>query len=369
LTRIRTLLAVCALALAVPVILAGCGGDDDESSGQDPQTVLDETFSNEESISSGNLDLTLGVEAGGEQGGSLEASLSGPFQGEADNPQTIPQLDWTATATGSGADFDLDFTGGLVVTSDNAYVEYNDKAYEVGADTFKQIKDQVEAQGGQAATPTSFAEGCKQALEQAGATDTSGCDIDLQTWLTNLSDEGTADVGDTSAVHVHGDLDVEQVLTDIGELATAFPGVASSGFDPSQLSSFASAVTNASMDVYSGEDDHLLRKLDLNLTIDPSAIAGEGAVPIDTIDISFGLELTGVNEEQTISAPSDAQPISQLLSDLGVSPSDLEGIPGLPGASSGGGGSGSGAGGDDYFECIQQAGSDPAEINKCAALL
>jgi hypothetical protein len=368
LTRTRTLSAVCALALAVPVILAGCGGDDDSSSGQDPQSVLDETFSNDESISSGDLDLTLDVEAGGEQGGSLEVSLSGPFQGDADDPQTIPELDWTATATGSGGDFDLDFSGGLVVTADNAYVEYDGKTYEVGSETFRQIKEQVEAQGGEAAAPTSFAEGCKQALEQAGATDTSGCDIDLETWVTNLSDEGTADVGGTTAVHVSGDLDVEKVLTDIGNLAAAFPGVSSSGFDPSQLSGFAGAVTNASMDVYSGEDDHLLRRLDLNLSIDPSAIAGEGTVEIDTIDISFGLELTGVNEQQTISAPPDAQPITELLNDLGVSPGDLD-IPGLPGASGGAGGSGSGSGAGDYLECIQQAGSDPDAIDECASQL
>jgi hypothetical protein len=118
------------------------------------------------------------------------------------------------------------------------------------------------------------------------------------------------------------------------------------------------------MDVYSGEDDHLLRKLDLSLTIDPSAIAGGAtAIPIEDIQIDLGLELTGVNEQQTISAPSDAQPISQLLSDLGVSPSE---IPGLDGGSSGGGSS---SGADDYFQCIQQAGSDAQEINKCASLL
>ena len=364
--RIRTLFAVCALALAVPALIAGCGGDDDGDSGQDPQAVLDETFSNDQSISSGNLDLTLAVDASGEQGGSIDASLTGPFQTEPDNEQAVPQLDLTATAKGSGDNFDFDFTGGLVVTSDNAYVEYNGKAYEVGADTFAQVKDQIAAQAGnESVTPGSFPEACKQALEQAGATDTSGCDIDLQTWLTNLTDEGTADVGGTSTVHVHGDLDVAKVLSDIGNLAAAFPGVSSSGFDPTQLGAFSGAVTEATMDVYSGEDDHLLRKLDLSLTIDPSAIAGGStAIPIDDVQIDLGLVLTGVNEQQTISAPSDAQPISQLLGDLGVSPSA---IPGLDSGSGSGGASGSGA--DDYFQCIQQAGSDPQEINKCASLL
>jgi hypothetical protein len=368
------LFAVCALALLVAVIVAGCGGDDDEASGQDPQTVLDETFSNDESISSGDLNLTLGVEASGDQGGSLEVSLSGPFQRDPEDATAIPQLDWTATATGSGPDFDLDFTGGLVVTADNAYVEYNDNAYEVGSETFTQVRDQLEAQA-DAGTSTSFAEGCKQALEQAGATDTSGCDIDLQTWLTNLSDEGTADVAGAPTVHVYGDLDVNQVLTDIADLVMAFPGASDSGFDPAQLGVFESAVTEASMDVYSGESDHLLRKLEVNLGIDPSAIPGGESAAIDNVEIDFVLELASVNEQQTIEAPSNAQPISQLLSDLGISANDLDEIPGLPdtsGGDSGGGSDSSDSGGgstDDYFECIQEAGSDPEAINKCASLL
>ncbi|MFL5871545.1 MAG: hypothetical protein ACJ75R_10710 [Solirubrobacterales bacterium] len=369
-TRIRTVLAVCALALPVPVIAAGCGGGSDSS--EDPQTVLDETFSNDQSISSGNVNLTVGVNASGDQGGSFNASLTGPFQGDPDNPQSIPQLDWTATAKGTGGGQSIDFSGGLVVTSDNAYVEYKGKSYEVGTDAFKQVKDQIEAQAGAASSagaPTSFSEGCKQALEQAGATDTSGCDIDLTSWLPDPSNEGTEDVGGTSAIHIHGDLDVQKVLTDIGNLATAFPGASAQGFDPSQLGAFSDAVTEASMDVYSGTDDHLLRKLDLHLTIDPKAIAGAAvAVPIDNIDITFGIELDDVNQQQTISAPSGAQPISQLLSDLGISAGDLGAIPGIGSTGSGGSGSSSGST-DDYFQCLQQAGNDPQAINKCASQL
>jgi hypothetical protein len=49
LIRLRTLFAVCALALLVPAAIAGCGGDDD-SSDVDPQTVLDETFNNDTKV-------------------------------------------------------------------------------------------------------------------------------------------------------------------------------------------------------------------------------------------------------------------------------------------------------------------------------
>ena len=363
-TRIRTFTLLCLLALAVP-IAAGCGSDED--SGQDPQTVLDETFNNDTKVTSGDLSLSASVNAEGDQGGSFEFSLSGPFQGDPDNENAIPQLDWTATASGEGAGQTIDFSGGLVVTADNAFVEYKDQSYEVGSEAFAQVKKAFEAQAAQQADSDAqgtFQEQCATAIEQAGG-DPAACDIDLESWLTDLSDDGTEDVGGTETVHISGDANIDQILTDIGNLASSVPQASSSGFDPSQLSAVSGAVQDASIDVYSGEEDHVLRKLDVNLTIDPSAVAPEGVtVPIGEITVNFAIEIDGLNEEQTIEAPSGAKPISELLTDLGVDPSSLGGIPGLPGGTSGGGG----GGGSDYLQCVEQA-STPAEINDCASEL
>ncbi len=369
-TRIRTGLIVCALALPIPAAIAGCGGDD-ESSGDDPQTVLDETFNNDTKVSSGDLTLNASVTAEGDQGGQFDVSLSGPFQGDPDQPDSLPQLDWTASLSGEGAGQSIDFSGGLVVTEDNAFVEYKDQAYEVGSDTFTQLRDQIEAQAdtGTDESAGGFQEQCATALEQAGATDTSACDIDLESWLTNLTNEGNEDVGGADTVHIAGDADIDTILTDIGNLVSEIPGAASQGFDPSQLGAASGAVTDASIDVYSGVDDHVLRKLDVNLTIDPSAIAGGELLPVSNIQISFSVEIAGVNEEQTIEAPSGAKPLDELLSDLGVSPGALGGALGGAGALGGGGGAGAGGGDTDaYFQCLQDA-STPEAINDCASQL
>jgi hypothetical protein len=364
LTRFRTFILLCLLALAVPIVIAGCGSDDN---GEDAQTVLDETFNNDTKVSSGDLSVTASVNAEGDQGGSFEFSLSGPFQGDPENENAIPQLNWTATASGEGAGQSIDFSGGLTVTDDNAFVTYKDQSYEVGTDTFDQFKQAFEAQqaaagGSTGDTKGTIQEQCATAIEQAGG-DASACDFDIESWLTDLSNEGTEDVGGTSTIHIHGDADVQQILTDIGNLAASVPQAAGSGFDPSQLSAASGAVTDASIDVFSGEDDHVLRKLEVNLTIDPSAVAPAGVtVPIGEITVEFGVEIDGLNDQQTITAPSGAKPLSQLLSDLGVDPSSLGGIPGLPGGTSGG------AGGNDYLDCVQQA-TTPAEINDCASQL
>jgi hypothetical protein len=362
LTRIRTLVAACALALAIPVLVAGCGSD--EEGDEDPATVLEETFNNDTQVTSGDLSLTASASAEGDQGFSFEGSLSGPFQGDPDNENAFPQLDWTASATGDGAGQSFDFEGGLVVTEDNAYVEYGGETYEVGTEQFTQLRDQYEAQAeaatGGADTGGTIQEQCATAIEQAGG-DPSACEnFDPESWLTNETNEGTEDVGGTETVHIAADADVDQMLTDIGELASSVPGAEAQGFDPAQLSAVSSAVTEASIDVYSGVDDKVLRKLEANLAIDPSAVAPEGVtVPISDIQISFAIEIAGLNEEQTIDAPADAKPISELFGDTGLDPSALEGLGGLPGASQDG---------DAFQRCIEQA-QTPEEINACASEL
>jgi hypothetical protein len=364
----RTLLAICAFALPIPAVIAGCGDDDDNSgSDVDPQEVLEATFSNESSITSGDLDLSVSVSAEGDEGVSFEAGLGGPFQGDPDNPNTLPQLDWTVNASGEGGDQDLDFEGGAVVTEDNAYVEYGGEAYEVGSEDFLAAKKQLESQAGGADEDVGFAEafqqGCEQSVRQQGG-DPSTCDFDVSAWLTDQSSEGTEDVEGEETNHVSGELNIEQALNDIGGIAAGFPGAEQAGFDLNQLGQLSAAVEEASFDVYSGVEDDLLRKLEFNLAIDPSAIAAGAAVPVESIDVGFSLTLSGVNETQTIEAPSDARPISELSDQLNLGDLGLQ-LPGLDSSGLGGGledlGGGGGAGGGDadaaqrYLDCISQA--------------
>ncbi|MGH2987587.1 MAG: hypothetical protein ACRDLO_12995, partial [Solirubrobacterales bacterium] len=231
-TRIRTYFALCALALVVPVLIAGCGGDD--SSDVDPQTVLDETFDNEESVSSGDLSLSVGGAAEGDQGGSVEASLSGPFQGDPDDPTAIPQLDWTGSLTAEGAGQSVNFEGGITVTEDNAYVEYAGNAYEVGAQTFgefKKLAEQASAQQTETeglSFSDAFTQGCEQSLQAQGG-DTAACQIDFEGWLGDLTNEGEEEIEGAETVHIGGSLDVETMLGDLIELGSAVPQASAAG--------------------------------------------------------------------------------------------------------------------------------------------
>lgn len=346
-TPIRSRIAAAVLAAAVPAFVAGCfGGGSSES----PEDVLKQTFNNPTSVSSGVLDVSLGVSAQGKQGGNLQAKLSGPFQGNPDDPTQFPQLDLSATASGGGAGQNIDFRGGVTATSDQAFLTYQNQAYEVPKQVYDSFKRsyQQQAQAGQATQNGSSA---SSVLGQLG--------VDPSTWLTNVSSEGDVDVEGTQTVHIHGDANVSQILSDLGKIAQSAPGASSQGFDPSQLGLLSSAVQNATVDVYSGEDDHILRKLELKLTIAPPG--GLGGVTSANIDLS--ITLSGVNEQQTISAPANAKPLNDLLDQLGVQLPSVGslGTPGnLPGASGGGAQKY-----QKYLQCVQAAGTAD-EINACA---
>jgi len=381
LTRIRTYFALAALALFAPVLVAGCGGDD--SSDVDPQTVIDETFNNDETVSSGDLSLTLSGSAEGDQGASFEANLSGPFQGDPDDPAAIPQLDWTGSLSAEGAGQSFDFEGGITVTEDNAYVEYGGSAYEVGAETFGRFKKLAERASAQQAETEglsftdAFQQGCEQSLQAQGG-DTSACDIDFQSWLGDLSTEGDEEIEGTETTHISGSLNVDTMLQDLIGLGAALPEASSAGVpSEEQVQQIADAISEASFDLYSGVDDRILRGVDFNLAVDPSAIPDAEAAGVESVDASFSLRLASVNEEQEISAPSDAQPLEELLGQFGVDPSALGGLGGLGalggagGGLPGGGGGGGGAAGDNadaYLDCIAEA-QTPDEINACASQL
>ena len=84
--------------------------------------------------------------------------------------------------------------------------------------------------------------------------------------------------------------------------------------------------------------------------------------------MNLSVELTDLNQPQTITAPSASRPLSELLGQFS----------GLLGGALGGsalGGSGGSSGGatsdqlNAYAKCVQRAGSNVTEAQKCASLL
>ena len=345
-TRLLALLAAAIVALS----LGACGGDDDGDNGEDPQEVLTATFNNAEEVQSGTFEVSIKVEAEGDQGGDVETSLSGPFQSREGE---IPAFDIEGSLKADTAIQDFDFAGGLISTGQAAYVSYQDTAYQVpqeAFDTFAQRFIQLQQQS-------------KGEEDQGNFLKSLG--IDPSTWLTNVENEGTEDVEGAETVHVSGDADIPKLIDDLKTLAQKSP--TPSQVDPAQLDQLEQIVKEAHFDIYSGTDDDILRKIDASLAIEaPEGTPGaSGEVSID-----FSLALGEINEPQEIAAPEGAQPLDGLLQQFGLDAGAIEDALGgsaLPQAGGAPAAPGAGAA-DAYLQCLQTA-QGAAETQACAELL
>ena len=341
-TRIRTTVAVLAIALPIIAIVAGCGGGSSSSS-EDPEQVLDQTFNNPTKITSGKLDLSIDGSAEGQQSGNFSATITGPFQTDPSNTTAFPQLDLAVSVSGSQGGPSISFDGSLIATKDNAYVEYQGQTYEVGTALFKKFAQAYERSASQAHAQNNQQQSASSIFKQFG--------VDPSTWLTNVSNEGTTDVDGQDTIHIHGDADVSRIVSDLNKIAQQ-AGSATQSVSPAQLDQLKSAVKSASIDVYAGTSDKLLRKLSLALTIEPPASSG-----VTSVNVNFSVTLSDVNQPQTVSAPSGAKPLTGLLQQFGINGSAL----GALGAASGAGAGGSSA----YANCLKGA-TSAADIQKCA---
>ena len=69
-------------------------------------------------------------------------------------------------------------------------------------------------------------------------------------------------------MHISGTADVPKLLDDIQQIADQ-AGKAAGQVTPEQLSQLEDSIRSADFDVYSGEDDNVLRKLTANLEVVP----------------------------------------------------------------------------------------------------
>lgn len=355
--RIRALVAVLAIAVPVPVVVAGCGGGGGGGdSSADPQQVLDQSTIT--GVRSGHLNISFNGTTEGTQSGSASLSLDGPFQTGATG--TIPQFDLTGKVDASGAGQSFNFEGSLVATKDNAFVVYQDQAYEVGTAGFQQLTNflqKAQQQSGQQNTAS-----LSQFFKKYG--------IDPKTWLTNVNNEGTTDVEGTSTVHVHGDADVAKMVSDLQSASSKIPNAPTQQLTPGQIDQLRQSIKTATVDVYSGESDHIIRKADVTLEVAPPASASSSS-GVSSAKLTFSFTLSDVNQPQTIAAPSNPQPIAQLLNQIKSSPlggllgSGSTSIPNTGGTSGSVGGGGGPS--DAYTKCIQN--SAPQDIGQCAKFL
>jgi hypothetical protein len=350
------LLAPISLLLAA-VALVACGGSSSGTGGKkvssttDPQKILADTFSaSGKKVESGKFNMTLKLDVSGGSStlnGPVNVTLGGPF--ESQGKGKVPKFKVDLAFAGAGQNI----KAGATSTGDKGFLNYNGQDYAVPDNVFKQ-----------------FASGYTQAQSQnkskGGTLKELG--IQPQTWLKDAKVDSSSSVGGTDTVKVSGGVDVPKMLDDLntllgkaGSLGLPNAGTLPSSLTAQQKTQIEKAVKSASVEIETGKDDSILRRI--AFTLDISDATGSGG----KANVAFDLSLTDLGQSQSISEPSSTKPLNDLLSQLGGLGTALGGLGGSSSSSSGSGSSSAAAG--KYTQCVKDAGTDVSKAQQCASLL
>ncbi len=266
-------------ALAACAVLGGCGG------GGGGDGAIEATADKLGELRSGRLSMKLLVEPSVE-GAAIGFELIGPFElSRRDGELPLAKLRYTQIAG--------DRRGGIEFISDakGAWVEVQGRAYELPPDRVSGLRGAAPGGGGEGPLG----------------------DLDIASWTSN---EKSSESGDRE--RITADVEVVKAINDAvrtlgevggGDAVGALKPI--TGPDAEQLER---AVKSASMELLTGKDDRLLRRLTLELDIGagaPRRLAG-GLGDLSGATVTFEVRIDEPNRPVEVESPDDALPYESL---------------------------------------------------------
>jgi hypothetical protein len=278
---VRRLLALVLLLPALAGCSLGGGGDADD--------VLGETAANLGEIRSGTLDLRLIVAP--RDGDEFGFEVHGPFAlAESEGALPVLDVDYTQIVDGRRG------TVSLVSTGDAAFAVVDGRAYELGDAQTQELRAASGALGGSGG-------GSGGGLEE----------LPIDDWVVDPEVEDGGEVGGAATDHVSGELDIVAATNGLIELGRGF-GRPLPRIEGPNADLLRDSARNTRFEVWTGEDDRLLRRLlleaELGLQVPAELRAALGDLVGATI--TFELGVTNPNADVTVEAPPDPRPSSEL---------------------------------------------------------
>jgi hypothetical protein len=259
-------------------LVAGCGGSSRANE------VMSDAAANLGKLRSGDLTLRLIVAPRQGTKGRIGFELRGPF---ALRPGELPVAKIAYTQIAGAHKGSATF----ISTGTKAYAEVNGKAYELPASSTNALR---QAAGGSGSS-NAFAE------------------LRIDKWVKDPSVADGGQVGGVPTMRVSGDLDVVAAANGLLDLVRQL-GRAAPTIEGDQAKQLENAVKSSSFELWSGQDDHLLRRLllkaDLGLEVPQSLRRVLGSVVGARID--FELAVSNPNKPVSVAPPTNALPSSQL---------------------------------------------------------
>jgi hypothetical protein len=269
-------------ALLGVVVLAGCGGG---GGGGNANDVLSRTAASLGKIRSGDLTLRLVVSPREGTKGRIGFELRGPFAMRRGS-LPVARIAYTQIAGARQG------TATFLSTGTKAYAVVSGKAYELPASATEQVRQAAAGLGGSGGGLGSF---------------------QVESWFDDPRVEGGGEVGGADTDHVTADLDVVAAANGLLELVREL-GRDAPRIEGQQADQLRDAVESSSVDVWTGKQDRLLRRLllkaDLGLDVPESLRRALGDVV--GAKVEFELSVSNPNEPVRVAPPAHPLPYSAL---------------------------------------------------------
>jgi|GEM_PF-2830975 len=336
---LRRILLLACLALGA-VLLAACGGGD-EDKGPTPAEVLRATFrSSASAIEDGRLSLSFRLDPEGllAVGGPVKFTLDGPFAAPRSGDLTRFDIDFVATLA------EKEYGGRVLSTGTKVLVTLDDGTYRVDDRLVQRLR-----------------RSSKPAADRAGLPVVG---FDPLRWISAPKRKADERVAGVDTIRIGGRLDVVALLSDLDGLLRKAGGDRSGSalLAPKLRRQIAAAVESSTVDIWTGAKDKVLRQLAVKIIF----FFKDGSSPLQALNggtINLRLRLEDVNEKaepaSTFAAPDGARtrPLAELTS-------------GGPANILGGVGAGlAGGKGRELFACLTAANGSSPKLVRCVSRL
>lgn len=257
--RVAARRAAAAAALLLAGV-AGCGGTE--------ASPLQETSDNLADVRSADLDLSLRLVPSGSDG--VGVSLRGPFALSADTPLPVADIDYVQTA---GKRVRATFTS----TGRKAYVTTAGRTVRLAG---KQL------------TGLRVGAGDTKRLSDLG--------LDVQGWIEGAKTAAGPRIGGAATERITGRLRASKAL---GDLARAS---GQTGLTEDEVKRLSRTVSASSIEILTGKDDRLLRRLRLSVALDVPPELRPKTGGTTALEVKVDLALRRVNRPVRVSAPGGA---------------------------------------------------------------
>lgn len=261
--------------------LAACGGG-----GDDAEDVLAETAENLEQIESGNLSMRLVVTPKGGDAETVGFELRGPFSLEGPGELPVARIAYTQIRGSERG------TVTVVSTGRKAYVEVDGQAYALPPEQAVQLRH------------------AGKELEQGEGLGELG----VGDWIEDpeLSEGGV--VGGVQTDRIDAKLDVAAAAKDLVELGRTLGQAGIGRLSDGDEQTIERATRSAGLRLFTGEEDRLLRRLDIDVDLGfdvPARLrASLGSLVGARVDFELGVDEP--NRPVQVAEPRSVLPYSQL---------------------------------------------------------